>query len=89
VIGTGHEDSVLAGTLGLGAHTVTVSGSDGTATTTESVDITVQADPADVPPSPQIIEPTADGVDVCCSDALGQYAEVDLQGSAAILRTVP
>lgn len=82
VIGTGHQDSVLAGTLGVGAHTVTVSGSDGTATTTKSVDIIVQADPADVPPSPQIIQPTAEGIDVCCSDAMGQYAEVDLQGSA-------
>jgi serine protease len=54
---TGHYAAVAAGTLSLGTHTITFTGSDGEFTDTHMVTITILADPADLPPDVTIISP--------------------------------
>ncbi|MEE8603640.1 cell wall-binding repeat-containing protein [Euzebya tangerina] len=86
-IGAGSSDSVPAADLGIGAHTITARGDDGLETVEETVTITVEADPANVPPSPLITAPTTDSIDACCMANPGDpgpwYAEVDLAGTAS------
>lgn len=85
VIAEGHTGSVLAGSLGVGQHTISVQGTDSEGTRgSADVVVTVVADTENTPPgTPVILEPEDGGSEFgCCSDDLGVYAEVDLLGEA-------
>ncbi len=50
-VANGHAHTLAAGSLSLGAHTIRFEGSDGIATDSEQVSITINPNPADLPPS--------------------------------------
>ncbi|OGD15537.1 MAG: hypothetical protein A2W20_05070 [Candidatus Aminicenantes bacterium RBG_16_66_30] len=83
--GAGHDRSVLGSTLSVGTHIISFTGSDGALEDTESITITINTNPANVPPSPTITSPAngasfeADQFD----DVVDMwYAEVTLAGTA-------
>ena len=57
--GGGHSLLLPAGTLTVGTHTVRFQGFDGQLTGEDVIQITVQSDPVDVPPSVAIFTPTS------------------------------
>ncbi len=54
---TGHNVTINANTLSVGSHTIRFSGSDGDLEGSQTISITVQSDPVNVPPSITITSP--------------------------------
>ncbi len=82
--GHGKIHTISAGTLSIGSHTIRFDGTDGLATDSESISITTQPNPADLPPDSVNITNPAHGASFTAdlSDALGWYKQVTLQGNA-------
>jgi hypothetical protein len=82
---TGHEVSIPGGTLSVGTHTISFTGSDGVLEDTESITITINPNPANLPPSVTITSPDNGALfDELLWDAAEEmwYAEVTLTGTA-------
>jgi serine protease len=81
---TGHDAPIPGGTLSLGAHTISFTGSDGELEDTDTITITILADPADLFPDQVEITSPSNGSS-WYADALdggGYYKEVTLEGEA-------
>ena len=76
---TGHNASIPGGTLSLGTHTISFTGSDGEFEDTDTITITILANPPDLPPDVQITSPDHSQHFVA---GPGYYAEVTLEGEA-------
>jgi hypothetical protein len=82
-LGTGHNRLIAPNTLAPGAYTISVTGSDGVLSDTESVSITVMPNPPDLPPDVVTIHSPANGFTDWANgfDENGSYLEVTLVGS--------
>lgn len=81
----GHSASIVGGTLSLGSHTISFVGDDGMDTGTDTITITINADPADLPPDVVINSPAngASFVPDTFDAVRGMwYKEVKLDGEA-------
>lgn len=84
-LGNGHTQSIPSGSLGLGAHTIRFDGTDGSLTDSESVSITINENPPDLPPNVVNITAPTNGAfyNVDAEDGNGYYKQVTLTGNAS------
>ena len=84
LLGTGHTQSIPPGTLSLESHTIRFDGTDGLLSGSDTISITINENPLDLPPdSVNITSPeNNDDFWVDQQDAGGWYKEVTLEGNA-------
>jgi serine protease len=81
----GHAHTIPAGTLSVGSHTIRFEGTDGIATGSDQVSITINPNPPDLPPNVVTITSPAQGVSYYADqeDARGWYYQLTLTGNAS------
>ncbi len=82
LIGHNHSRTIPAGTLTVGAHVIRLTGSDGTNSDTETVNITINTNPPDSPPDQVNILSPAPGAVLEFHYDSGWYVDIVLQGNA-------
>jgi hypothetical protein len=84
-VATGHDASIPGGTLSVGTHTISFTGSDGELEDTDTITITINPNPANLPPDVRITSP-ANGsfwpADAFDSGQGMRYKQVTLVGQA-------
>ncbi len=84
LLGTGHAQTITAGTLSLGAHTIRFDGTDGSLTDSDSISITILENPVDLPPDSVNITAPENNYSEYADEFDGQwYKEVTLMGNAS------
>jgi serine protease len=83
-VGNNHSRTIPAGTLSLGPHTIRVEGTDGTLTDTDTVSITINPNPPDLPPDEVNITSPMQGETLLMvfNPTDGWHSEVTLEGNA-------
>lgn len=85
LLGMGHAQTIPAGSLTLGAHTIRFEGTDGSASDSDSVSITINANPVDLPPDAVNITAPTNGTtfNADMNDGTSWYKQVTLTGNAS------
>ncbi|HNT86286.1 MAG TPA: S8 family serine peptidase, partial [Candidatus Hydrogenedentes bacterium] len=82
-IGNGHSRTIAAGTLSIGTHVIRVDGTDGLLSDSDSVTITTNPNPPDLPPDQvNITSPLAGSYLPVDYDSGGWYAQATMEGNA-------